>query len=114
MQTGSSGMTRGNTTISQGGQEATTTENERAATRSGGAKRGGGAVGLEALAQHQRMIGGGQWTMKKILQSKRIHKDGGRIEERRAQALMSWGWPRRQSQSIHTFKRRGPSREGWK
>jgi hypothetical protein len=51
-------MSRGNMTTSQGGQEATATENKRAATRGSGMKRGGGAVGWEALAQYQWMIGG--------------------------------------------------------
>jgi hypothetical protein len=43
-----SGMKRGNTTTSQGGQAATATENERAVTKGGGAKRGRGAFGWEA------------------------------------------------------------------
>ncbi len=51
-------MTRGDTKTSQGGQEATLTENRRATTRGGSAKRSGGAVGQETLVQHQRMIGG--------------------------------------------------------
>jgi hypothetical protein len=38
--TGGGGMTRGDTTTSQGGQETTATEYKRAGTRGGGAKRG--------------------------------------------------------------------------
>jgi hypothetical protein len=55
-QTGGCGMTRGNTATNQAGQEATATENKRAATTNGGAKRGRGVAGREVLAQHQWMI----------------------------------------------------------
>ncbi len=58
-------MARGDTTTSQGGQEANATENKRAVTRSGGAMRGGGAVGWEELVQHQRVIVGGSGQFKK-------------------------------------------------
>jgi hypothetical protein len=72
-QTGGGGMTRGETTTSQGGQATTATENEITATRGGRAKRGKGAVGWEMLAQHRRMIGGA--SDKEIKNSATIKQD---------------------------------------
>ena len=56
---GDGGMTRGDTTTSWGGQETTTPEKERGATRDSSVKRDGGMVGRGALAWRQWRISGG-------------------------------------------------------
>jgi hypothetical protein len=82
-------------------------------SRGGSAKRSRGAVGWEALAQHQQMIGGGSRQGKKTMQqSNRIFKEGGGREECQARVLMSWEWPWRQCQSVRNCKGEGVE-EGW-
>ena len=56
---GGGGMMRGDMTTSRGGQETTTPEKERGATRDSGVKRDGGIVGQGVLAWRQWRISGG-------------------------------------------------------